>query len=934
MKTFLDEIAEELLKHGSTDLSSTCIVLPNRRAGVFFRNALSKQSLKAIWAPTVRSIEDFVFELSDAVKIDRTTLLFTFYAVYRKQVNDPQSLDLFANWAPTFLSDANEVDLNLINAADIYSNLHSIERMERWNPQNTEPTDFQKRHLNFVAKLHGFYTSLRENLEKQNLAYQGMAFRKVAENIESIISQSDYSQVWFVGFNALTVSEEYIINGWLQAKRGNMFWDMDSFYADDPIHEAGHYIRKYRNTDAKPGLAAGRIRLKPTYNWKRNSLSEQEKEVHLIAVQRNVAQAHVAASILNSKLKKNPENHFSTTAVVLNNDDLLMPLLHALPTTLQGVNITMGYGLQHSQSATFIDRIFGLYDRFSENENRFYHLDVTAIISNGLYITLDRKSAVGLRNRIIKEKRIYVKTEYLATSAINKVLFNSSMATVAGFIEGLKILIDKVHTLLMEKQELQIEMEFLFLFSKQLQRLSDLVSEFGGMDSIKTLHNFWRQLVRAEQLDFVGEPLRGLQIMGMLETRNLDFEEVIILGVNEGNLPSNSHSASYFTFDVRKAFGLACSNERDAVTAYHFYRLLHRAKKIYLIYDQDTDSFGRGEVSRYVRQLKMESGNNIRFQEWNVEQENPDRSFAPQLNIEKGTEEFAQIMKHGKSGFSPSALNTFRACPLKFYFSYVAGYREQEELKEAIDHAIFGTAVHNTLEKLYTPFVGKPLSENILKDFLKKSKELLRAEFDHELALDGILDGRNLLAYEVGLSYIKRVIDHDVQTIKLGNIITPLQLEEQLKGTIKLMIGGVEETIGVKGLADRIDRLSDGTIRLIDYKTGAFDKTNSINDVEKFQSSKTDHAFQLLLYAFMLGQQHPEMLNIRPTVFYLRSKKVEHQVTVSEDKVPILGVDLLQYAKQRLEDVLHEMFDKEVPFLQTEEAQTCSYCDFSQICQR
>ncbi|MDP6909462.1 MAG: hypothetical protein QF371_08150, partial [Flavobacteriales bacterium] len=386
------------MKHGETDFSDVCIVLPNRRAGVFLRDAISRINDTAIWAPTILSIEDFVFSLTGTVKVDRTTLLFTFYEVYRSEVKDPQPLELFANWAPTFLSDANEVDLNLIDAQDIYTQLHSIERITKWNPQNSEPTDFQKKHLDFVAQQHGFYTALRETLTSKKLAYQGMAFRQVAENAEAIIEASEWKKVWFAGFNALTVSEETIINAWLQSGRAKVFWDMDSFYTADKVHEAGHYIRKYLSGSSK-------LKLDNDFAWNESFLSREEKEIHLVAVQRNVAQAQVAASILDAKLRSDPDNRFSNTAVVLNDGNLLMPLLHSLPVELQGVNITMGYGLQNSQCAAFIEKIFNLYARFAENDKRFYHVNVSAVINDSFYRSVNKQDDRKLQNRILKEKR-------------------------------------------------------------------------------------------------------------------------------------------------------------------------------------------------------------------------------------------------------------------------------------------------------------------------------------------------------------------------------------------------------------------------------------------------------------------------------------------------------------------------------------------------
>ena len=923
MKTFLEDIAHELLKGGGNDFSKTCIVLPNRRAGVFLRDAISRQSNKALWAPTVLSIEDFVFSLSNLGKADQTTLLFTFYEVYRQSVSDPQSIELFANWASTFLSDVNELDLNLIDAEDIFAQLYSVERIARWNPETGQPTDFQQKHLNFVKQLYPFYKQLRQVLTERKVGYQGMAFRSVAENAEEVIAASEWEQVWFAGFNALTVSEEKMLHQWQQSGKAKLFWDVDSYYTDDAVHEAGHYIRRYAkgNSELKIGME---------YNWKENRLSTDEKEVHLIGVQRNMAQAQVAGSILNSKLKKQVTGTLANTAVILNDEQLLIPLLSTMPTDLNGVNITMGYGLAQSQSAVLIEKLFSLYLKYAEQSERFYLEDVLAIKQDAFCRTV---GAAAFGDFSVGDKRVFLKVEDLNQSVIGKLFFDENLATVVGFLSGIKRIVAHFGAKLSASESVSLEQEFLFLLDGLAQRLLDLNAEFGGIDSIKTLHSFWKQLLRNQQLDFVGEPLQGLQVMGMLETRNLDFEEVIMLGVNEGNLPSSAHANSYFTFDIRRAYGLACQNERDAVTAYHFYRLLQRAQKVYLIYDQDTDSLGRGEVSRYVRQLMMEKTPNIKLQEWNLEQDIPPNVFAPEITIQKTEVEFEKLLKKAQDGFSPSALNSFRSCSLKYYFRYVAGIKEQEQFSQDIDHAKFGTAVHDTLEELYKPYLNKPLSEDILKEMKANAKAMLQAQFAEQLPSGGSLSGKNMLAFEVARSYVSKALDHDIRSIRGGQLITPLQLEEELIGVIRFTINGEEIAVNLKGTADRVDRLSDGTVRLIDYKTGAFNKTTAIKSVENFKDTKADHAFQLLTYLVMYATNH-SVVSVQPTVFYLRSQQVEYPISVSEEKIELLGDDVLEYGTQRLTEVLSQLFDKGQSFAQTEDLTICQYCDFNQVCQR
>jgi CRISPR/Cas system-associated exonuclease Cas4 (RecB family) len=923
MKTFLEDIAEELLKGGGNDFSKTCIVLPNRRAGVFLRDAISRQNTKAIWAPTVLSIEDFVFSLSDLAKADQTTLLFSFYEVYKQSVSDPQTIELFANWAPTFLSDVNELDLNLIDAEDIFAQLYSIERIARWNPETGKPTDFQQKHLDFVKQLFPYYKQLHEVLTNRKVGYQGMAFRSVAENAEKVIAASEWEQVWFAGFNALTISEEKILNAWQQSGKGILIWDVDAYYSDDAVHEAGHYIRRYANSYSN-------LKIGKEYNWKANRLATDTKEVHLIGVQRTMAQAQVAGSILANKLKKATDSTLANTAVILNDEQLLIPLLSSIPTDLEGINITMGYGLAQSQSAVLIEKLFKLYIKFAEQGNRFYLEDVLAVKDDAFCRLVGAEAFSHFK---VGDKLVYLREENLNGSALGKLLFSEKLSSVVGFLDGLKRIIAHFGAKLSANNSDSLEQEFLSLLDRLAQRLLDLNAEFGGIDSIKTLHSFWKQLLRHQQLDFVGEPLNGLQVMGMLETRNLDFEEVIMLGVNEGNLPSSSHSNSYFTFDIRRAYGLACQNERDAVTAYHFYRLLQRAKKVYLVYDQDTDSLGRGEVSRYVRQLIMEKKSNITLREWNLEQEIPPNVFSPEITIEKTEDAFWKIRAQAERGFSPSALNTFRSCSLKYYFRYVADIKEQDQFAQSIDNAKFGTAVHDTLEELYTPYLNKPVSEEILKEMKAQAKAVLEQKFAEQLPSGGELVGKNLLAFEVAKTYVVKALNHDIRTVRSGQLITPLQLEQDLMGTVSVQVNGEELSANLKGKADRIDRLSNGTIRLIDYKSGAFDKKTAIKFVDEFDSPKSDHAFQLLTYLVMYSDKQATG-RIQPTVFYLRSQKVEFPITVQHEKTELLGSDLLDYATERVTESLSSLFDKTTPFAQTEDQTVCAYCDFNQVCQR
>ena len=384
---------------------------------------------------------------------------------------------------------------------------------------------------------------------------------------------------------------------------------------------------------------------------------------------------------------------------------------------------------------------------------------------------------------------------------------------------------------------------------------------------------------------------------------------------------------------MRRAYGLACQNERDAVTAYHFYRLMQRAKRVYLVYDQDTGAMGGGEVSRYVKQLLMEGGDNIRIHDWNIEQKIPDSVIAPPISIDKGADELLKLKELAGSGFSPSALNTFRSCSLKYYFRYIAGIKEPDEFQEDMDSAKLGTAIHDSLEELYTPFVGRALTESELKEKKKLVKDVLLKHFKKQLKTQEDLSGPDLLTFEVATAYVNRVINHDLKALTSGSVITILKLEDELRRSLEVSVNGDAIHVNLKGKADRLDRLSDGTVRVIDYKTGSFDKRLKINRKEDFDDSKSDNAFQMLMYRFMaIGTIEAKAIN--PIGFYLRSNDIEKPISVFENKIEIADSELLEYTEELLKEAFQNLFDATQAFVQTEDVKRCEYCEFNGVCQR
>jgi len=938
VEKFLELVAQDLYDKLGEKLSSAHVIFPSRRAHLHFNYYLSRLIQKPLWTPRYASIEDFFRELSSLHPADTLLLNYLLYKEYKKIIHSEESFSSFYSFGTILLADFDNVDKYLVNPDQLYTNLKDLKEIEKnfdyltpeqrealssyWNTFTKIKTDKQH-HLFFLQlweNLADIYHSFKDTLRKDGIAYSGMMARDIIEKIKNNHPPAFPSEKYiFIGFNALTRCEEELFLFLHQQKKALFYWDYDEYYLSHPHHEAGYflktYIKKFPN------------QLKEDH-YKNFSVSQ--KNIHVYAIPSVTGQAKILSSLLPPLLQPETER-WDKTVIVLPDEQLLLPVLYSLPEEIQNVNITMGYPVRFSATAGLIKLYLELYRhacKKTEDRNVFYYKYVCDILSHPLVKTCTGNDSQEILSSILTENKIYIPAKELHKNDLLTHLFSlpASPPELPGHLMKLCQLLLPADE---ENSLHDIEKETLYVLYTTLVKFKNLLQKIEETFSADLMIRLVLQLVQPLTLPFEGEPLKGMQIMGLLETRTLDFDNVIILSVNEGILPKNIPPASFIPYNLRKGFGLPTIEHQDAIFAYYFYRLLQRASNIHLTYNCENNKDGLpNEISRYLLQLKYESHLTI--------QEHPVSypiTFPEKRNIEiQKTETIRQILKkyygEGNDALSPSAISHYLMCPLRFYFHHIAGLKEAEEIEEEADDLILGIIFHGAMEKLYRHFINKELPNNDLKTLLKNKQlipQTVRNQFaeyfkhhNGKTSSDQIfLQGKNLIVYNVVCKYIKKVIEEDLTN---HSSFTLQAVEKECNATFKVN----ELNIRLTGKMDRIDCLEDGTIRIIDYKTGiSKEKKESI---EKLFNEKINHHWiQMLIYTLMWKEKHPGQ-TIYPCLYYLRNNTVQ--------EVPFWEEEELKKFSEQLSLFIEEMFNPEIPFRQTADPDQCSICPYQTICDR
>ncbi len=921
------------------------VVLPGRRAIVFLRKALAKYISKPVFLPQFYSTGDFIESISELSPAESIRLIFELYEVHKNiEGEKAESFDEFSGWAPSLIHDFNELDLYLLEVKDVFSYLSEAKAIERWSPDRSELTDFEKKYVRFYNSLFDYYSQLRERLRKNNQCWSGDGYRYVAENIEQLSTAFKGSKIVFAGFNALSKSEETIFKYLNKEGLADVLWDGDPYYIDDKLQEAGMFLRRYNS-----GFTTGE------FLWQENHF-KKEKVIEIHGIAGKNGQARLCGQLLENLSETNP--NFENTAVVLADESLLYPVLNALPDCVKTCNITMGYPLKTTSVYSLFESFISMHENASlskkkENSERipgFYYKDVIRVLGHtSIQSLFDNKSDRDILHLINPDQKTFLDmediTQALELSEANKKLIDilcvSSFNSAGNMIEKLLALSDFMKDSLFRNDDKQ-GLEVVHVFYTIFQRIKKYAQEYKSVKTLRTLRFLYAQFASSETLPFIGEPLAGLQIMGVLETRLLDFENIIMLSVNENILPKKKSNDSFIPLDIRGELLLPTHTEKEAVFAYHFYRLLQRAKHVDLVYNNQPDSFAGGDKSRFISQLQYELprvNTEIVMQEHSQsipvnisEKENA-------ITIHKEGEVWDLLVNKAQTGLSPTSINTWLACPLKFYFRDLLKIEEDVDPEETIDARTMGTVIHEVLEDFYKEVVNEELSENIYKKWKKELKPRLLACYARHYQSNTIESGKNLLIVEVSSIYIENFLNREMQFIKdlntKGDSLMIVALEQNCQTSFE--ISGTEGNkldVRFKGFIDRIDKVGD-TVRVVDYKTGLVEprdlKLKEVDDL--LDGGHHDKALQLLMYGWLYHKNETGIQSMSSGIFSLR-KSSEYFMGLNLENKMHIQTEQLDEFEHILRDIAVQIFDKNTPISQTDDISVCVNCSFKGICRR
>lgn len=959
MESFLKLVAADLYKHTEGNLAHTAVVFPNKRAGLFFNEYLAQESDSPIWSPAYVSISELFRSLSPWEVGDPVKLVCELYKIFRRETQSTETLDDFYFWGEMLISDFDDADKNKVDTDKLFSNLQDLrnimddytfiddeqEEAIRQFFQNfsiERRTALKERFISLWDVLGNIYKGFRESLASQNIAYEGMMYRHVIEHLD--VDKLPYEKYVFVGFNVLNKVEHTLFTQLKDAGKAAFYWDYDEFYMKENrqavTHEAGEFIR--RNLRDFPSPLSGEL-------FKNLS---KPKEVHYIASSTENAQARYLPQWIRNNLTT-PEKE---TAVVLCNEALLQPVLHSLPAEVKHVNITMGFPLSQTPVYSFLIALLELHTHgFNFKSGRYTFQSVVTLLKHPYTRQLTGQAEL-LEKELTRNNRFYPlpgelgKDEFLTrlftplSGNLNLCIrLSETLQQVAGIYQA--------NTSGTEDTDAfnQLYRESLFKAYTTINRFRTLIEEDELTVQSETFRRLLVKVLSATNIPFHGEPAIGMQVMGVLETRNLDFRHLVLLSVNEGQLPKSGGDSSFIPYNLRKAFGMTTIEHKIAVYAYYFYRLLQRAERITLMYNTSSDGLNRGEWSRFMLQFLIEWPHPITRQF--LEAGQSPQGTSP-ITVEKTPDVMRRMQSlfdvraNPKAKFSPSALNYYLDCPLKFYYRYVAGLSAPDEVSAEIDSATFGSIFHYAAEHIYKDLTthGKVINKEALETLLRNEVKLQdyvdtafkKLFFNVPQNEKPEYNGVQLINSAVIARYLKQLLQNDLRYAPFTFIASEMEVDEPIdiqtpKGVIKSRIGGI---------IDRMDS-KDGTLRIVDYKTGGdADTPPHVESLFIPDKKRSNYVFQTFLYAAIMCRKQPTM-KIAPALLYIHRAATETYspvIQMGEPRKPKEAVeDFSKYEKEyreRLQGLLEEIFNPEKSFTQTEIIEKCTYCDFKALCKR
>lgn len=948
VRGFLYEVAEDLYARYGEELSERAVLFPSRRARLFFVDALTRIARRPMWRPEWTTVDELMERISGLHTADRVRLVTELYKVYSRYHDEP--FDRFYFWGDMLLADFDMIDKYLVDAGQLFGNLAELKEIEAdisyltprqleivrhfWATLGPEAdlSEEKRRFLALWKTLGPIYHAYRAHLTRLGIAYGGMVQRAAAERIVAgEASLGPQTRFVVAGFNALSECEKRLFDFLSTAAETDFYWDYDTYYKDDPEQEAGMFVR----TNAVRFPARARLS---------HDLMARPKRLTAVAASSNAVQCKHVARILDAlAAEQGPLD--KETAIVLTDENLLLPLLYALPPEVGRVNVTMGFPLRQSLAYTFVERLVELqaHRRRKGAGWTFYHVDVTGILAHPYVAASDAGLMRRLSEEIAAERRISVDAAWLARGELLGRIFvpAEGWRALSDYLTGT---LAAVARLPYEGDDARQRVEFLAVLSEEITKLRNALEGCDVELTDEVYVSLLRRHLQTLRIPFEGEPLEGVQVMGILETRNLDFRNVILLSMTDDNFPGNrTTGSSFIPYALRAAFSLPTPEHHEGVYAYYFYRLIQRAETVHMLYCAHADDKSTGEPSRYIRQLDYESGHPVRRIEAGV-----DVNLAETAPIEVAKDE--EVMRRlerfvdpeSRATLSPTAFFRYVACPLRFYFHSVARLEVDDEVSEEVDAPMFGTILHAAVQRLYARVAGEAHPGETLRALLRTDAvaEAVGASINEhylrdERAAESDYTGNLLLVKEIVIRYLRGgVVPYDAA----HDDFTVRALESEVAYPFAFRAGERELRMKFAGIADRIDALPDGALRVVDYKTGS--PHLEFAGVESLFTGEGRHRqsniLQTLLYAMMLYRS--EGRDVEPALYYVRAMNRPDYLPQLDDRGDgMVGARYAHYAarfEEALRTTLAGMYDPAVPFRQCEDRDTCRFCDFNAICRR
>lgn len=918
MSAFLDQLQQHLREKHLDNFQNLTLVFPSRRAALFFKNYILQSSEKVMVLPKIYSIEEFLAQFTQLKSISGIAAAIEFYLAYRAvEGTRAESFDQFLKWGPTMLSDFSELDAYLVPTDKLFNHLKDIRALEAWNIDGSEPSEVQREYVQFWEKMGLYYEQLKQQLLNQKLGYSGLMYRFLSENQETLFEQNQHQilekdgKVVFAGFNALNKAEVEWLNFFNDKNLVEVYWDADDYYLSQPEQEAGWFIRQYQSK--WPGQCFVSKGFK------------ESKKIKIVETPNELSQANALQQLLPS----NEVTESISKGIVLASEELLIPVLNNLPEKEKKINATLGFPLKLSPVFGFVEALISVYwnaVKMKGSTDVFYYKNVEHWLSEPIIHQIDgaQEFVQSILKKVKSENRIFISQKWWnrqveqasRLSSALKVCFQFNEVTSREMLAKTQYWLVFLEREWQEKPqdtEQQIILEYLQLINGELDQLDQILQHYQLELDIHSMRQLVVQVLSKETIAFTGEPLGGLQVMGMLETRLLDFDQITVLSLNEGILPKGKKGSSFIPFDVRIAFQLPTHKEKDAIFAYYFYRLIQRAKEVNLLYSVDQDGFSKGEMSRFILQLKDELPNyhpDTVIEETKLQIPVP-TTVDTQTKIEKDDAVMQSIFKFFERGVSPSSLNLYFNSPLDFYYQYIVQIHDDDKVEEEVEDSRFGSILHDVLEKIYIPYVETPLSAEKIKAKLPEALQMLENEY-LEFYSEAYKSGEIWLSYQVSRLFLERFFEEDAKRVaaaqKVGKPIVLLALEKNY--TKELEING--RIIKFKGKVDRVEQAGK-RVTVIDYKSGIV-KANQLRltNEESLMNGKAGKIVQLLMYQWLCAPTLAPEGEIDAAIVSLGNlAEGVIPVTVDEKKIAESETELILKV---IGELVTQLTDEHLPF--------------------